>query len=108
MWFILSTLVINLWLEHALVLICNPIVKGHFLVGLNRIFSVLEEISKLSVNRLHLSVAETEWLSIDQTLDGSQLLKNQNVLIGLVQVDVSQIGVYQVLIKYLISPIGRF
>lgn len=88
---ILSAFIINLWLEHPFVLVSRSALKGKFLRLLNGALSVIEEIQELLVDCQDLVVVEAVRLPIDQTLDRGQLLKNKNILIVLIQVNVGQV-----------------
>lgn len=103
---VLSALVIDLWLEHSLVLVSHSALKGKLPCRLNRALSIVEEVQELLVDGQHLVVVEAVWLPVDQALDRGQLLKNQNVLVVLVQVNVRQVRVQQVLIQWAVD-VGR-
>lgn len=103
LWLVLSTFEINLWFEHSFVLVGHPALKGKFLCILYRALSVIEEIRELFVDCQDLVVIQAVWLSIDQALDRGQLLQDKDILVLLVQVDVSQIRIQQVLIELLVD-----
>lgn len=104
---VLSTFVIDLWLEHSFVLVRRPTLKGKFLIRLNRSLPQIVEVEELPVDRQDLVVVEAVRLPIDQTLDRGQLLKDKDVLVFLVEVDVAEIGVEQVVVHLRVDAVRR-
>jgi len=72
----LRTLIVNLRLKHASLLVRHPVLKHLLLRRLYRILPVLIKVRELLVDRDHLVIEYAKRLPIDQTLDSRQLLKN--------------------------------
>ena len=93
-WLILShlaTLDIYLRLKHTPVFICRSLGLNLLFLIIQCIFSVEIQVSEFLMDLKNLLLAQLVWLSVDQALDGGQLVKNNDVLVGLLQVQVIQI-----------------
>ena len=69
LWFVLCTLVINLWLEHSSLLVGNSILKSFLFCVFNRVLSVVIEVCEFLMNCKYLVIINGKRLTVDQTLN---------------------------------------
>lgn len=84
----LPALDVYLWLEHASGFFNLSLTLNYLLSLFEIIFTIQIEISELLMNLPNLLGSQSVGLSVDQALDGGQLVKNYHILIRLLYVQV--------------------
>lgn len=87
----MTAAVVDLRLERAIALVHHSVIESRLRLALVRLLFVLMEIYEFAMDGQHLIAAQAVRLPVDEGFNRCQLLQDEDVLVLLTQVYVSQV-----------------